>query len=252
MRRVNLGALLWSVFLSLTATGIIYLTRSGNLALFLHPRGWRLLILAALVLLLLSVASWQQARSAHSHTPIGWSHALFMLPLMLALCCPPQMLPTEVVIKKGLWGVLRGPAVSCTGNHDHEHRAVFAPGEPITINNDNFIATMEMLWYDTDNHLGRELEMLGFVYEDPVLGPNDFVIARLIMTCCAADAEVAGLLCRYARRDQLLAGQWITVRGIIGKMPFYNAAIHEVIEMPYLQVTEIALSQQPADQYIYP
>lgn len=250
MRRLNLGALFLSIFLSLTAIGIIYLTVNGDMALFLHPRGWRLLRLAAIALLCLSLVSWRQVRSPHTNTPIGWTHVLFMLPLMLVLCCPPQMLPPEVVANKGLWGVLRRHAITCTG--DHGHIAAFAPDESIIVNNDNFVATMEMLWHDTDNYLGRELEMLGFVYEAPMLGPNDFVIARLVMTCCAADAEVAGLLCRYPQRDQLLVGQWIMVRGVIEKMPFYNALVREVVDMPYLQVTEIIPSEQPADQYIYP
>lgn len=250
MRRINPGALLWSIILSITVVGIFHLLGSGQLAFFLHPRTWGFLRLATVFLLLLCLVSWRDSYSTHTYRPVSLAHALFLLPLLLALSCPPQMLTLEVISKKGLLGVLRGHAANCT--ETHAPLAVFAPDQTIIVNDENFLAVMEALWEHTDTYLGCELEMLGFVYEDPLLGPDDFVLARLVMTCCAADAEVAGLLCRYSERSGLAAGQWITVRGRIGKMPFYNAALREVIEMPYLQVTEIIPSEKPAQEYVYP
>lgn len=250
MRRSNPGALLWSIFLSATVMGITYLFSSGKLALFLHPRTWGALKLATVLLLVLSVVSWRDFRPSPAHKPVSLAHALFLLPLILALICPPQMLSPEVISKKGLFNVLRGHATTCTSTH--APAPVFASNQPIIINDENFLAIMETLWEDTDAYLGRELEMLGFVYEDPLLGPDDFVLARLMMTCCAADAEVAGLLCRYSERRQLTPGQWVTVRGKLAKMPYYNVAAQAVIDMPYLQVTEIIPAEKPAKEYIYP
>lgn len=250
MRRLNLGASLWSIILGITVIGIAYLLGSGKIAFFLHPRTWGALTLATVLLLLLCIVSWRDSYSIHTYRPVGLAHVLFLLPMLLALSCPPQMLSLEVISKKGLMGVLRGHATNCT--EMHAPLAVFAPDQAIIVRDGNFLVVMEALWEHTDTYLGRELEMLGFVYEDPLLGTDDFVLARLVMTCCAADAEVAGLLCRYSERGGLTAGQWVTVRGKLAKMPFYNAALREVIDMPYLQVTEIIPSEKPAQEYIYP
>lgn len=250
MRRISPGALLWSIILGAAVIGIAYLLGSGKLAFFLHPRTWGALRLATVLLLLLCVVSWRDSYNTHTHRPVSLAHVLFLLPLLLALSCPPQMLSLEIISKKGLLGVLRGHAANCT--ETHAPLVVFAPDQAIIVKDENFLVIMEALWEHTDSYLGYELEMLGFVYEDPLLGSDDFVLARLVMTCCAADAEVAGLLCRYSERGGLTAGQWVTVRGRIGKMPYYNAAVREVIDMPYLQVTETIPSEKPAQEYIYP
>lgn len=250
MRRLNLGALLWSIALSLTTGGICYLFLSGKLALFLHPRTWVALGLATGMLLILSMVSWRQLRSPRVYSPVGWAHTLFLLPLLLALTCPPQMLSPEVIGNKGLFGVLRGQAINCSEHHGP--LPVLALDQPIIMDEENFLQLLEDLWCNTDAYLGRDLEMLGFVYEDPALGPHDFVVARLVMTCCAADAEVAGLLCRYSERHALTPGQWVTVRGTLAQMPYYHMAEQAVINMPYLQVREISPSEKPAQEYIYP
>lgn len=250
LRRLSLGAMLWNIFLSLTVIGISYLSVSRKLALFLHPHSWWALAPATALLSLLSIVSWRGLHSRHGHKPVGWSHALFFLPLLLALSCPPQMLSPEVISKRGPFGVLPGHALNCSKTH--APLPVFAEGQPIVVNDENFLALMEALWENTDSYIGRSLQMLGFVYEDPSLGATDFVLARLIMTCCAADAEVAGLLCRSPEKCQLTPGQWVTASGTLAKMPYYNAAMREVVEMPYLQVTEIVPAEKPAQEYIYP
>ncbi|HBK86040.1 MAG TPA: TIGR03943 family protein [Firmicutes bacterium] len=250
MRRINVGTLLWTLFLAFSAIGISCLLRSGKLAFYLHPRTWGSLRLATILLMLLCIASWRGLRSSNGHLRLSWAHALFFLPLLLALCCPPQMLSLEVIGNKGLMGVLRGHATSSIGSHTPA--PVFAPDQPIIINSENFISMMDALWEDTDTYLGREIEMLGFIYEDQQLAPDDFVLARLIMNCCAADAQVAGLLCRYRQRSQLQPGEWVTVRGTLAKMPYYNVAVREVIDMPYIEVTVIMPAEKPDNEYIYP
>ncbi len=250
MRRANAGALLWSLLLGLAALSILYLFLSSKLALFIHPRMEKALALAVVMLLLLSVSTWRQVRSSETYSPISWGHILFLLPLLLALMYPPQMLTPEILSQKGLFGVLRGPVANL--NEEQRPLPALAQDQTIVIDDENFISIMDALWSNTDTYVGREVEMLGFVYIDPVLGPQDFVLARLIMTCCAADAQMAGLLCRYPERNSLVPGQWITVRGTIGKLPYYNGAEKTVIEMPYLEVFQVRKVEKPPQEYIYP
>ncbi len=250
MRRVNLGALLWSILLCLTASAICYLFISGKLMLFLHPRSTTALALGTVLLLVLSGVSWRQLRSPQAYSPVGWGHALFLLPLLLALFYPPQVLSPEVLSQKGLLGVFRGHASNCDENHSP--LPTLALDDPIVVDDENFLVVLQALWENTDAYLGRDLEMLGFVFTDPTLGPHDFVLARLIMTCCAADAEVAGVLCRYPTSSSLIPGQWVSVRGTLAKMPYYNVAEKAVVDMPYLQVVEVRTAEKPTQEYIYP
>jgi putative membrane protein len=249
MRGLSSGAFMWMLTLLLSAAALCYLFWSGQLAFYVHPRiRGALAVATALIALLGGVSLWDLRQRAGFR--VSWVHALFLMPLILALCCPPQMLSPEVISQKGLMGVLRGHINTCASLHGPA--PVFAPEQTIIISEENFLAMMEALWEEPDQYVGREVEMRGFYYEDPTLGPDDFVLARLVMTCCAADAEVAGLLCRYPGRGQLVPGQWVLVRGRLAQMPYYNVAHHTVNNMPYIEVTSLSPSPKPAQEYIYP
>ncbi len=77
------------------------------------------------------------------------------------------------------------------------------------------------IWYG-------EMMMCGFMYEgytieisgeviksSEYLESNDFIIARIIMTCCAADLTKGGVVCEYDKIDDIQEAEWYTVRGVI-------------------------------------
>ena len=88
--------------------------------------------------------------------------------------------------------------------------------------------------------------MTGFVYHDSkFMGDNEFVPARLVMSCCVADVVPGGIICKYDKADQLQNDAWITVTGKFTKGE-YNGKPEPQI------VIESITSAQPVNGYVYP
>jgi putative membrane protein len=65
-------------------------------------------------------------------------------------------------------------------------------------------------------YIGRNLEISGFVCKESYLNKNQFIIGRIVMTCCAADSKVVGIIGEYDKSYDLHENEKIIVRGTIG------------------------------------
>ena len=249
MQRISKGAVLWTLTLGFMVLGLVYLFSSGQLGLYLHPRHWRGLAWGTLLLGVLCLVSIQHWRSQWH---LSWAHAIFLLPVILGLCWQPQMLTLEVVEQKGILFQLPSCGSGCSNSDAVHLPVILGSDDTIVLTSENWLSVMEALWEETGKYLGREVEMLGFVYDDPTLGTDDFVLVRLVMTCCAADAEVAGLLCRFPQRGHLQVGQWALVRGRLAQTSFYNVHTGQILAIPYIEVEELQPADKPTQEYVYP
>ncbi len=96
-----------------------------------------------------------------------------------------------------------------------------------------------------DKYIGFKISIKGFVYKDLELDEDEFVPARLMMTCCAADLSPCGFVCKYNKASELEGDTWVTVEGTIIKKE------RNGIEDPQIDVNNIS-SADPTEDYIYP
>ncbi|WP_343216272.1 hypothetical protein [Clostridium frigoris] len=75
---------------------------------------------------------------------------------------------------------------------------------------------------------------------------NEFVPARLMMTCCAADLAPVGLLANYDKAKDLKQDTWIKVTGKIKDLN-YNGE-----KTPIIIVESIKNTEKPKIEYVYP
>lgn len=116
----------------------------------------------------------------------------------------------------------------------------------ITISNDEFYPWITEIYSNMDKYEGYEITMTGFVFKDQeYFNENEFVPARLAMTCCAADLAPVGILCLYDNLPELESEQWVTVKGILHKGQ-YNGQ-----DEPQIAVTDITPAEEVLG-YIFP
>jgi putative membrane protein len=86
----------------------------------------------------------------------------------------------------------------------------------ITVDNGEFYQWIEEIFTNPDQYAGFSIKMTGFVFKDPeVFLPDEFVPARLVMSCCVADLIPLGMICKYEKNEELLDESWVTVEGVI-------------------------------------
>lgn len=116
----------------------------------------------------------------------------------------------------------------------------------ITVGNEYFYQWICELYSNMEKYSGYRISMTGFVFKDHVtMADNEFVPARLTMTCCIADLTPFGLVCQYDGVSELKPESWVTVEGVlhIGKS-MQN-------EEPQITVTKIKPAEE-VEGYVYP
>jgi putative membrane protein len=125
-----------------------------------------------------------------------------------------------------------------------------AAHKKITVSNDDFSLWLSEFYMNMEKYEGYTVVMTGFVFKDSkMLKEDEFVPARLMMSCCVADLAPAGLLCKYDKASELEAKSWVTVEGalFIGQYEYDG----EKYEEPQINVTKITPAEA-VEGYIYP
>lgn len=123
----------------------------------------------------------------------------------------------------------------------------------IVIDSSNFTHLVNDICNSEPNkYKGKKITITGFVYRDETIGKNEFLIARLMIICCAADADVVGLISDWSNKASTLKDdQWVTVTGVIDSEMHKNYYGPDQL-MPIIRVEKIVNTEKPKNQYIYP
>ncbi|WP_312940399.1 TIGR03943 family putative permease subunit [Oscillibacter sp.] len=271
---LNLQAALEVICLAAFSAVLLYLALSGAYLYYVAPRVKPYLFFSAGALLVCAMFSatrlfrpQYRRRSAHCF--------LLAIPVLLVL------LPHEQISTVSSGGLLTGG--SAFGGADNQTPAISSPLSPsspgssessvedgiytmegasgqvigylhgydpeartVTVPDSEFYNWCSELFLYPDRFEGFEITMTGFVLKDiPSLNADEFVPARLMMSCCAADLSPCGIVCKYDNVSALAADSWITVTGTLQVGSFEGAP------EPQIHVSSIEPAEEITD-YVYP
>ena len=116
----------------------------------------------------------------------------------------------------------------------------------VTVSNDEFYNWLGTFYMNSDTFDGFQVTMTGSVYKDsPLFSENEFVPARLVMSCCVADLAPCGLICQYDHVDELKQDSWVTVTGTLFQGQYQG------MDEVYLKVSSVEPAE-PVKGYIFP
>lgn len=105
----------------------------------------------------------------------------------------------------------------------------------IILNDENYTKILSDIEANPSQYIDKKITAEGFVYRDPTFGENDFVVARMFMVCCAADAQIAGLMARWDDSSALEDKQWIQVKGILKTQTYTLSGEESLIPIIHIQ-----------------
>lgn len=197
-----------------------------------------LIVLAAVLLILLAIAAvWEGFRllrgeeSGHSHGSLV-SLVILALPLLLAALSPEVPLGADAA--RGRLSTSVQPGGFATLQRD-----------PLDYHILDWLRAFARE-ADLERFAGQEANLLGFVYRELDYPDDLFLLARITLSCCVADASAVGLPVRYPQAAELPTDQWLQLRGRFQMGIFANE------RMPILQVEEITWVEPPEQPYLYP
>lgn len=66
---------------------------------------------------------------------------------------------------------------------------------------------------DPYTYKGKEVDVVGFVFDPQIYGDNVFMVARFVITCCAVDSRPIGLYVDYYWKEEFTVDSWVNVKG---------------------------------------
>lgn len=242
---------------------ILYLALSGKYRLYIAPRLKPYLYFTAV-----TMGIWAMAgigRLFHPQYRIHANHCFLLVIPILLFTLPHAPLQAADFLPDGPALDLSDTADESTKWNDMNtdiqskpSEAEFSDGLPgldrkkqsIHVSDDHFGMWFSEIYLNMEKYEGYTVTMTGFVMKDPdLVKENEFVPARLAMTCCAADLAPVGVTCRYDKASELEAGSWVTVEGIL--LIKYKEYDGKRYADPQIEVTKVTPAEE-VEGYVYP
>lgn len=116
---------------------------------------------------------------------------------------------------------------------------------------ENFAELTAIAFGDPEFVRGRRVRLAGFVYREEGWPSDDFVVGRLSIWCCLADAALVGLLARGVEVD-LEDGQWVEIEGRLDVIHDYPLASGPLEVAPLVIVDTLREIEAPEMEYVLP
>lgn len=241
--------------------------KSGRAIKYVHPRNLPFIGFASFTMLIMAFfllpEVFKPQRIKVSVTPL----VFFLLPLIMAFLLPTQSFDSRL-LSYGDFKVDSSSEIKNTpeletdytedininenSDEDYENTIDMDINELelidgiIMIDSSNFVRWIQEIYENIEKYEKKKIEVTGFVFKDKQFEQNEFVAARMMMVCCAADMQPVGLLCRYDNATELKKDLWVKVHGIIEKSEFKGSII------PVIKVIKVEKIEKPKDDYVYP
>jgi uncharacterized repeat protein (TIGR03943 family) len=206
---------------------VLRLGFSDLLLRYVKPASRPWIVLAGADLLVLAVAHLLQARRGRIQDDRGTGTAWLLIAPVVAIVviAPPAL---------GSFSANRAPAIADT--QVHREFPALRDSSPHRLRMLDF--TARVLWDAGRTVSAQDIQLTGFVLKQR---PDGFVLARLVISCCAADARPVEVVVRSDRHPA--ADSWLTATGR------YDGTIRQQRTFPVLHAESIQPVKQPTNPY---
>ncbi|GAU76673.1 TIGR03943 family protein [Fusibacter sp. 3D3] len=278
-KRINIEAVLKIAVLLGFAVLFSKMIASGEIHYYVHPRMVPYVKGGIGAMVVIALFTTKDVFRMKQHINIA-PYLFFLMPLVTGFVLPVKVMdatsfatgiqlsrkaPAQVAIQPS-----KAPAIEVALDSNQTFKEVTetpsTPSTPLSLDKQSFsktsqtvaalegqvfLKTVDKLSLDLDAVVGQEIELAGFIYLEEGFESNQFVVGRYVVTCCAADAEMYGILCVDDSELDHKANSWVRVKGIVEQTTYRRSYDDQEIEMAQIRVKEIEIIAPPKEPYIY-
>lgn len=249
---------------------------TGSVSLYVHPRIIPYMIFASIAMIIIAFLLLKNLFKSEEESANSWPLLFFVVPLIMAFSLPAKSFDSSTgttgdVQLSSSYNISNSNVTYTSENPQESELSVddsestepdsgvdtsvsVVPSKSLSLQNgilvmdsSNYYDCLCEIYANLDKYIGTPIEVIGFVFNDnETFADDEFVPARLMMVCCAADMQPVGLLCRYDKASELEADSWVKVNGIIEKVEYDGDTI------PCISAQSVDVAKEPDDAYVYP
>lgn len=120
----------------------------------------------------------------------------------------------------------------------------------IVLDDNNYYEMLVAIYSNPELYEGSTIELKGYAADLEGLSSDQFILSRLVMLCCAADATAAGLVCDGSEINaEYINNSWYEIEGVI---EVHDITLNdEVYKTPVIKISESNNIEAPDTPYIY-
>jgi putative membrane protein len=248
-KRLNINEFIWFVILLGFSYYFYKLIYSGEIANFMHPKMIKYVYVGFAAMGVLAIYQFFNLIDYHGGERVRYGYIMFMIPLFLGIFVSPKGLDASAVKNRGISVFQKVNSASAGKSIYNQDEVKIVDGE-IVIDDKNYLQVMNKLYQDISKYKGKKISIKGFVYRDTDFSQDNFVAARMVLSCCAADAEVVGFMCKYNESNKLAKDKWVHITGVLEE-GYINSKKGEKVSIPLIKVEKVINIEEPANKYIY-
>ncbi len=255
MKKWNINELIWFGILVAFSIYLLNLIVSGSILHFIHPKMVKFAIGSFSVFLFLAIYQVLVLINGRSSKELRLGYLLFILPLLFGFALEPQGLDESITMRRS--------TTIASANHLNESFIFSSNVDPVellltddvlVIDETNFDGALKQVKNDLEQYSGTRVSISGFIdlqTHDQAIS-NSFIISRLLVTCCAADALPIGLLTTYEGVEDWEEYSWIHVIGTIEQVLYFDPWTNTEYIAPLIHIEYIEEIDRPDVIYVYP
>jgi putative membrane protein len=237
---------------------VAYLIITRELSYFINPRFQYLSIFSLIFLLILGCVQINHYKRPSAHRIGTWGYLIVLLPICAFLLFPSKPLDASIADQKVYTYVPTEKPKNQSTNQQQLAQEDDSWEEPykqkaseleklsvITLSSKNYLEVTNVLMMYPEKFVGKKITSTGFVYREEGLKDNQFVLARLSMACCVADAGVVGFLIDTPLSNQFKKDQWYEIEGT------FEITKNETGEVPGIKLKSYKRVPALKDSYVY-
>lgn len=254
MKRINFKELLWfMVFLGFTLY-LYYLISTGKIVSYIAPRMINYIRVSLILFLLMTIQQFSRIFTVINKKNIDKGCILMIITLIIGMASLNMEMDTSVADKKGV--TLSESSVSENSSSEDKNSMSkkeldFDTGGIIKFEEHNYLKKLDKIWGNVEGYKDREITIDGFVYRDERVKEDEFIVGRMLMSCCAADSQIVGFMVKWPEANTLNKDEWVNVYGTIDSIATKDAEGNETI-LPIIKVKKVRKISKPNNVYIYP
>jgi len=218
---------------------------TGSVNRYVHPRIIPYMLFAAGAMLVIAFLLFGELFKPQKGKSNSLALLFYIVPLIMAVALPAQSFDSNTRTVGDVQ--ISGVEENSNKSDETENNLLSLQNGILVMDSSNFYNCLNEVYSNLDKYVGTQIEVVGFVFNDNEnFKDNEFVPARLMMVCCAADMQPVGFLCRYEQASKLKSDSWVKVTGVIGKTEFEGEGV------PSIEAKSVVETEKPNDDYIYP
>ncbi|MGH4123048.1 MAG: TIGR03943 family putative permease subunit [Clostridium sp.] len=278
-KKLNLNELIWFLILIGFTCYFYRIISTNKLTLFVHPKMVKYVKFALYFFIVLVIFQGKNIYTLKKAKTLKLGYIMFLIPLTLGFLLKPVGVSVDGAINKGFsltsqlkinalkhkHTVLEDGTEVCDHNEENTHfvenanvslkkslesRSLLKENH-INMTSGNFINTYEDIYGNPHKYVGRTINMKGFIYNQKGLNKAEFILSRIVVSCCAADAQLVGILCDYSKGEILAEGTWVNIEGTLGEREYKDVKSGEIIVIPIIKVNKTEKTDKQNNEYLY-